>query len=139
MLKKYPILRSIRWWHTLFLLAILIGCVIPLFYFILYRWTDNLICTFNTARKMGVPPDFPSILAHINESVTPGTNRTDVESWFRKIGPIAVYHTNNNHDVSKADLIRLNYCSHPLNNLDFIALYTKDGKLISIRYDGDYP
>jgi hypothetical protein len=105
------------------LLCILIGG-----YFVFYRLIDQKICYQRVAKSIGVEASYTSIASYIESNLTPGMTPEEVDLILERIGPV-------HHGVRSPNEIRVEMCSHPLNNIILFTQYSGDGTLESIKFD----
>ena len=101
-----------------------IVCLVVYGYLIVYRRVDQSLCYNRVGKTVGIDPDYASIRSHIQSNILPGMTRQEVISTLEKLGPV-------DHI---GDTVRINMCSHPLNDITLHFRYSW-GKLESFKFD----
>jgi hypothetical protein len=121
----------------LFIFFLSFCCLIPVFYFTIARDLDKKECIPRTAKNIGVDAETIYIYQWIYQNEVPGISREESRLILEKIAPITLVDTRSIANGTFTDTIRINICSHPMNNIVLSANYSKDNYLLGINIDFD--
>ena len=113
----------------------IVVCILPLFYFGVWRISDYFVCRSIISLKLGLGLSPFTLENHIQVLLVPGMTREEVKASLEKIGKVIVKPAGASMNLA-TDHIELRICSHPMNNITLGANYAVDGLLYSIKiYD----
>ena len=120
----------------LFLLFLLLILGLCLFFTFARDW-DYRECIPIAAKRIGVEPKMSAIYIWINNNETKGLSRESTRLILERLGLTTFVDSRSISDGTIEDTLRVNICSHPLNNIVLYANYSSDNKLLGIVINDD--
>jgi hypothetical protein len=114
-----------------------IFCVVPLFYLTIYQWGEHYVCPYVIAHRVGTDPTYPAIREYIQNILTPGIGRGEVESRLAKIGQVKVWQNSTILFDETTDEIHLILCSDLMDSFTIFTHYSPKGELLRVEIEGD--
>jgi len=122
---------------TISILMVLLFCLLPVFYFGVYRMADYIVCRSLVGLRLGKGTSLISIEEYIKESLTPGLGREEVKSKLDEIGRVEIIPSRGGTMNISSEQANLSPCTHPLNTITLFINYSPEGKLTSIKFLDD--
>jgi hypothetical protein len=120
-----------------FVIFFILGCLMLFFFLTVARDWDYRLCIPKAARKIGVEPKLSEIYGWIYAHETPGLSREATQSVLENIGTTSIVNSRFLADGTTEDTLRINMCSHPMNNVILSANYSSNNELIGITIDSN--
>ena len=136
MTSKYFLHKNQIIW-VLLLFFLVVCCLGPYFYLTVAREWDYQECIPKAAKNIGVEPKISAIYKWINDNETPGLSREASRSILENLGTTTFVGSRSIANGPSEDTLRVNICSHPMNNIVLFANYSTDNKLIGITIDNN--
>jgi hypothetical protein len=118
-------------------ILVVLLCVLPIFYITVYQWAESYICPRLIAHRVGIEPSYLSIREYIQNTLTPGIDRSEVKARLEKIGRVKIWQDNLVLFGTMTDEIHVILCYDPMDNIIIFAHYSPDEKLIRIEFEGE--
>lgn len=120
-------------WIIFALVGVLCCCASPPLYLTVGRKLDYEVCMSRMATKLGIEPNIGAVYQHILRVAPSGLSHGETLNALKQIGSITVVDSTVLAGTFEIrETLRLDICTHPLNNIVFFAIFSPEGNLTDI-------